>query len=44
VLFLGASFSGEDIARDMSPHIEKGYLVARQAGIQNPRKKVIGAN
>ena len=42
VLILGASFSGEDISRDMSPEIAKGWLVARKSGLSNPEKSPIG--
>lgn len=43
VLFLGASFSGEDISRDMSSEIAQGWLVARRPGVSNPEKSPIGA-
>ena len=41
-MFLGSGFSGEDISRDMSPEIEKGWLVARSAGKTNPEKNPFG--
>lgn len=44
VVVLGASFSGEDISRDMSSEIEKGWLVARKPGVCMPDTSPIGPN